>query len=230
MNILEDRFWSKIDKNGPNGCWLWNGQINQGGYGFITLNKKTVLAHRASYEFLKEEIPKGLVIDHLCKVRNCVNPDHLEAVTLVENTMRGDCPWAINARKTHCSNGHEFSDKNTKKDSRGNRRCIQCAKEEGLRRNSENPKADPFRCRRGHLYEEGSFYLVAGRLKKCKVCISLPKPKRKKGFCKNDHEYTPENSIYRGGRRECRICRKNNGLRRTAKIIAAREERRAQSR
>lgn len=229
MDILEERFWSKVDKNGPNGCWLWIGKINKGGYGFITLNKKTVLAHRASYEFLKEEIPKCLVIDHLCKVRNCINPDHLEAVTLVENTMRGDCPWALNARKTHCSNGHEFTKENTKSDSRGNRRCKQCDKEEGSKRTAENPKADTTRCRRGHLYEDKSFYLIQGKRKRCKACIALPKPKTKEGFCKNGHEYTPENSIYRRGSRECRICRKNAGLKRTAKIIAAREERRAQS-
>lgn len=90
------------------GCWIWLGALNHKGYGKI--NGK--IAHRVSYEIHIGPIPDGLQLDHGCRVRCCVNPRHLEPVTLIENIARGEV-GQYNARKTHCSEGHEFTPENT---------------------------------------------------------------------------------------------------------------------
>lgn len=113
----EERFWRQIDTQGPRGCWLWTGATkNHNGYGALTLRgtpRSVILAHRFAYELLVGPIPDGLQLDHLCRVRHCVNPDHLEPVTQAENVRRGISPSAVQARKTHCKNGHEFTPENT---------------------------------------------------------------------------------------------------------------------
>jgi HNH endonuclease len=84
---IEERFWRYVDADGP--CWLWTGtRIGRTGYGHISLNGQTTLAHRWAWEFLIGPIPKGMQLDHLCRVKCCVNPDHLEVVTPSENTRR----------------------------------------------------------------------------------------------------------------------------------------------
>jgi hypothetical protein len=120
-----DRFLDKIKKTRT--CWLWTGYVDNGGYGNITIDKKTKLVHRVSYELFKEQIPKGLQIDHLCRVRNCINPDHLEAVTPKENALRGFGPPAQNARKKTCKKGHKFTHLKTVK-KRKYRACRICAR------------------------------------------------------------------------------------------------------
>lgn len=89
-------------KVAPDGCWLWQGCLSQNGYGRI--NKD--YAHRAMYEILMGPIPSRMVIDHLCRVRHCVNPDHMEIVTRGENILRGVGHGAREARQTHCKRGH----------------------------------------------------------------------------------------------------------------------------
>lgn len=86
---IEQRFWDKIFPEPNSGCWLWTASVNDEGYGRFFANGKTFLAHRWSYEWFCEPIPIGLVIDHLCRVRCCANPNHLEVVTYHENYMRG---------------------------------------------------------------------------------------------------------------------------------------------
>ena len=83
---LQNRLNSKIDKSGD--CWLWTGSVNSRGYGGIIIDGKYFRAHRIMYEMFKGKIPKGLEVDHLCEVRTCVNPEHLEAVTHSENMKR----------------------------------------------------------------------------------------------------------------------------------------------
>lgn len=100
----------------PNcGCWLWRGALHRKGYGVVVRRGGVgpdIFAHRAFYEAAKGPVPQGLVLDHLCRVITCVNPDHLEAVTQRENIMRGNGFAATFAKRTHCKCGHPFSGEN----------------------------------------------------------------------------------------------------------------------
>lgn len=107
----EARFWAKVEKTDT--CWLWTGCVLRNGYGQAWDGTGRDYAHRISYELANGPIPDGLQIDHLCRVRHCVNPAHLEAVTMPTNILRGVSPAALNARKTHCVRDHEFTPENT---------------------------------------------------------------------------------------------------------------------
>lgn len=111
-----------------NGCWLWQGSLATGpGYGRVTTPQGKVLAHRFVYERLVGPIPPGLTIDHLCRVRHCVNPAHLEPVTQHVNVHRSPIAVAaINAGKTECKWGHPFSPENTYVQPDGRRQCKTC--------------------------------------------------------------------------------------------------------
>jgi len=119
------RFWIKVKKS--NNCWEWQASKNNKGYGTFWHNKKYVKAHRVSYELFKGLIPQDLTIDHLCRNRKCVNPEHLEAVTMKENTLRGIGFSAINKRKTQCPKGHPYSGDNLFIRKTGGRGCKICA-------------------------------------------------------------------------------------------------------
>ena len=93
-------------------CWLWLGAVSSSGYGRTTMNGRGAPAHRVVYEALLGPIPDGMTLDHLCRNRLCVRPDHLEPVTMRENTLRGVGPTAVNAAKTHCAKGHPLSGDN----------------------------------------------------------------------------------------------------------------------
>lgn len=125
-----ERFWPKVNKNGPvsahrpdlGSCWIWIGAHIPQGYGVFCLTqrpgtpKRTVMAHRWSYEDADGEIPDGFDLDHLCRVRTCVNPAHLEPVTRQVNCQRGiagDVNGARQRGKTHCPQGHEYNAENT---------------------------------------------------------------------------------------------------------------------
>ncbi len=108
-----ERIEAKIERITETGCWIWIGSLGHHGYARFSLDDKTRLVHRVIYELLVGPIPEGMHLDHLCRVRCCVNPAHLEAVTCRENLMRGETPARRNAEKTHCVNGHLLDEKNT---------------------------------------------------------------------------------------------------------------------
>lgn len=115
------------------GCWLWTGALSIGGYGRVRFNKRDQYAHRALHEHFFGEIPAGYELDHLCRVRCCVNPSHLEVVTHSENMWRGQSPTRFNFEKMHCPSGHKYSGWNLYVDRLGHRHCKIC-KRESLRR------------------------------------------------------------------------------------------------
>lgn len=128
---LENRFWDKVDKRGPDECWNWLASVLDTGYGQFALGKKCdggISAHRMMYQLTKGDIPQGLVIDHLCRNRKCVNPNHLEAVTQRENLMRADCLAARQMRRTHCPQGHEYTPENTRMNGKNGRMCRECGR------------------------------------------------------------------------------------------------------
>lgn len=131
-----DRFWPKVNKDGPlsayrpdlGPCWLWTGATNAGEerepYGHFWDGKEQVYSHRFSYETARGPIPAEYDVDHLCRVRLCVNPEHLEPVTRQENLRRARPPLS-----THCRAGHEYTPENTSVRASGRRDCRACRKD-----------------------------------------------------------------------------------------------------
>ncbi|HKY57619.1 MAG TPA: HNH endonuclease signature motif containing protein [Aeromicrobium sp.] len=111
MSDVKERFKARFSV-AASGCWEWNGYRDKGGYGRFSLDGQSRLAHRVSYALFVGEIPEGLTLDHLCRNRCCVNPSHLEPVTQRINNIRGLGPTSVNAHKTHCKRGHEFTPDN----------------------------------------------------------------------------------------------------------------------
>lgn len=111
------RLFAKIKIDKKTGCWLWNGGKDQSGYGQGFIKGKRERVHRIMYAAFKEPIQrhigdkkgKAKQLDHLCRIRHCCNPDHLELVSLRENIHRGISPVAINAKKQVCKFGHKFN-------------------------------------------------------------------------------------------------------------------------
>lgn len=125
---IEDRLWPKVDRSGgPEACWEFVGARDPNGYGRIRHGDNARLAHRVAYEISVGPIPDGLTLDHLCRNTSCVNPAHLEPVTVGENVLRGTAPSAVAARKTHCKNGHPLSGGNLQMEG-SKRRCKTCQK------------------------------------------------------------------------------------------------------
>lgn len=123
--LLPERLTSKIAVQPNDGCWLWTGATGAGGYGLLTFEQQSLRAHRHVYELLVGAIPADLELDHLCRVKPCVRPSHLEPVTHAENTRRHF------HQATHCVNGHEWTPENTRwrKNRIASRECRACGRE-----------------------------------------------------------------------------------------------------
>lgn len=121
------RFLTKILVD-ESGCWLWMAAKAYGGYGSFTIRRKSHAAHRVAYLWKHSACASDLTVDHLCRVRHCVNPNHMELVPIRINTLRGTAPTAINARKTHCVAGHPLSGSNLWITPIGGRYCRTCAR------------------------------------------------------------------------------------------------------
>lgn len=149
-----DKFWSRVNKQGPipghrpelGPCWVWLGSLNHAGYGRIMVNGKRQMVHCYSYETLMgKSIPSGLVIDHLCRNRRCINPSHLEPKTRKENIL---APGSLSSvaiikfqkTKTHCPSGHKYTTENTYLNKRGHRHCKVCTRAQSNKSYSKNNK------------------------------------------------------------------------------------------
>lgn len=127
-------FWDRVEKTST--CWLWTGHIHTFGYGTFYISRRfnRQRAHRVSWFIAHGGFVSGLVLDHICRVRHCVNPDHLREVTDRENVLAGVGVSATQARRTHCDKGHQFTPENTYLRKGGARKCMTCAREWDRRR------------------------------------------------------------------------------------------------
>lgn len=162
-------FMDRIQFEPMSGCWLWDGSTDSKGYGQFRdpISNKNLRAHRVSYEINKGVIPIGLELDHLCRNRCCVNPDHLEPVTHRINNLRGNSVSANNSKKTNCPNGHAYDLANTRINVDGSRKCKHCDRimHEALRRARNIPiKVISTQCPSGHE-KNGARH--------CKICDRL---------------------------------------------------------
>ena len=123
-SIYFERIMARSVKQGE--CLVWTGSTQPTGYGQAWNGNRPEQTHRIVYRHVHGEIPSGLEIDHICKNRTCVNPDHLRAVTHRENMMNSDTVMRENADKVFCKRGHELSGSNLRIDRKGGRICRKC--------------------------------------------------------------------------------------------------------
>jgi hypothetical protein len=133
------RFNNRWVKSGD--CYLWQGYLDKDGYGTFFFRKLNRRAHRVSYYMFVGDIPDGMVIDHICAKRNCVNPAHLRVLTPRENSLDSRGIGAQNARKTHCKYGHPFDRKYGKQ-----RYCSICSNEKSKRLQAKWRSENTIKC------------------------------------------------------------------------------------
>jgi hypothetical protein len=160
-------------------CWIYPGYCNKvTGYGNATYEGRRIEAHRATYEMLIGPVPGGLELDHLCRVRACCNPLHVEPVTHRVNLLRGESPSAHQAKQTHCLHGHELAGDNLWRDKRGRRYCIACRNHRS-REYYYGCEPPPIRedrdthCAHGHPWTEETEYRTKAGARVCRKCQTI---------------------------------------------------------
>lgn len=120
------RVLRRLDTSDLDSCWLWPGWKNEAGYGMVHGAERDHMVHRVVFEHFVGPVPEGLVLDHLCRVKGCVNYSHVEPVAQRTNVLRGEGLPAENAVKDACKHGHEFTPENTRVRKDGSRLCRAC--------------------------------------------------------------------------------------------------------
>lgn len=191
---VRKRFWAFVDKRGPvpasrpelGQCWVWTGYTGDGrprlGYGSFGIRRKIWRAHVLSYTWAYGDVPVGLILDHLCRNRACVNPDHLEPVTYRENLLRGLVPEVTRARftaRTSCVRGHPLTEDNIYRVN-GRRRCRKCARirnkaryearKAAVKAGSLVPVLPGAACAAGHELSEATTYVTTDGYRRCRKC------------------------------------------------------------
>ena len=162
--VLFSKIKKHVSMESDSGCWIWKGSLTYGGYAHLTWNGTLWVGHRLIYEIFKGPIPPGLELDHLCRVRRCVNPDHVEPVTHKVNVLRGLGVTAEAAQATHCPSGHSYDETNTlwSKDKRRYcRQCLRARAAQWARGKYENAPKILCKCGCGELIS--SLSLTGGR-------------------------------------------------------------------
>ena len=168
-----DRFLARTDRESGAPCWLWNGAHFASGYPETWNGVRPLLAHRVRHEMWNGPIPEGYEVDHLCVNRRCLNPEHLEAVPPIVNNLRSRSAGAMNARKTHCPQGHPYDEANTMLGKGKWRRCRECKRQQ---RPVAEPRAPRTHCSAGHEFtpEHTYIYIIqpeGWKDRRCRECM-----------------------------------------------------------